>query len=176
MADNGPISVSAPGVSLIGAAAKDITFSTRYPFAKLDSTNDKSFQIITLFFQTEPPNPVMPTTTATHSNTLVYSFKHGYDYVPSSWFLLSTDNFASTAGAEGSIFYTSPTGALPTSTNAVLNVQVDSTTVKFYVYKTWGYVFGIPDPNPPNIIGTSLSVRSYIFVEDLLGGGVPSHA
>ena len=46
----GPISVSAPNTSLIGAATKDITFNTKYPFAKLDSTNTVSFQNINLIF------------------------------------------------------------------------------------------------------------------------------
>jgi len=176
MANNGPISVSAPGKSLIGAVGKDITFSTRYPFHKLDSTNPNSFEIISLFFNTEPPNPTPPTSTATFSNTLVYKYAHGYSYTPSTWFLISINNFTTTIGPEGSIIFTSPTSGLPNSTNARLNIQVDDTYVYFYVYKTWGYVFGIPDPNPPNIIGFTVSVRAYVFVEDLLGGGVPSQA
>lgn len=172
--NNGPISVSAPGKSLIGATAQDITFSTRYPFAKLDSTNINSFEIISLFFNTEPPNPVAPTSTATHSNTLVYQYKHGYTYTPSTWFLLSINNFANTLGPEGSMIIS--IGNQPGSTNAILNVVVDNTYVYFYIYKTWGYSFGTPDPFPPNIIGYTVSIRAYIFAEDLLGGSVPSHA
>lgn len=172
MDSQGPISVSAPGVSLIGVAAKDITFSTRYPFHKLDSTNMNSFEIISVFFNTEPPDPVMPTSTATFSNTLVYKYAHGYTYTPSTWFLLSLDNFATTIGSEGAMILT--IGQIPGSTNAIFNIQVDSTYVYFYVAKTWGYVFGTPDPNPPHIIGFTVSVRAYIFVNDILGGDVPS--
>lgn len=174
--DNGPISVSAPGTSLQGALAKDVTFSTRYPFHKLDSTNPNSFQVISLFFNTEPPDPVMPTSTATFSNTLVYKFAHGYTYVPSTWFLFSVDNFTTTRGPEGTIFFDGVGAQLPDSTNAIINVSVDNTYVYFYVLKQWGYVFGTPDPNPPHVIGITLSVRAYIFVNDLLGGDVPTHA
>ena len=172
--DNGPISVSAPGKSLIGATAQDITFSTRYPFAKLDSTNQNSFEVISLFFNTEPPNPPSNASGTTHSNTLVYKYAHGYTYTPSTWFLLSLNNFTSTLGPEGSMILVS--GQLPGSTNAIFNITVDDTYVYFYIYKTWGYVFGTPDPNPPNIIGYTVSIRAYIFVEDLLGGSVSSQA
>lgn len=170
--NQGPISVSSPGNSLIGATGKQITFSTRFPFHKLDSTNPNSFEIITLFFNTEPPDPPSNATGTTTSNTLIYKFEHGYTYVPSSWFLISLDNFATTIGPEGTQILT--IGQIPGSTNAILNVQVDATYVYFYVFKTWGYVFGTPDPTPPHIIGFSVSIRSYIFVNDLLGGDVPS--
>jgi hypothetical protein len=172
--NNGPISASAPGTSLAGANAKNVTFSTRYPFHKLDSTNSNSFEILTIFLSKDTPNPVTPTSTATFSNTLVYSFPHGYTYVPSTWFLISTNNFTTTTGSEGSIIYSSPTSQVPNSTNAILNIQVDATNVYFYVLKQWGYVFGAADPNPPTVLGMFVAIRNYIFVEDLLGGSVPS--
>lgn len=174
--DNGPISVSAPGTSLSGALGKDITFSTRFPFHKLDSLNQNSFEIIALFFNSEPPNPTPPTTTTTYSNTLVYQYKHGYSYVPSTWFLLSNNNFTTTTGPEGSMIFVSPTSGLPGNTNAILNISVDSQYVYFYILKQWGYAFGTPDPNPPSILGLTVSVRAYIFVNDLLGNDVPTHA
>lgn len=176
MDNSGPISVSAPGVSLIGATAKDITFSTRYPFHKLDSTNQNSFQVLTIFFNQDTPNPTPPTSVETFSNTLVYSFPHGYTYVPSTWFLISTDNFKTTKGAEGSIISTPAGTQLPNSSNATLNITVDETNINIYILKQWGYVFGTPDPNPPTVLGMFVSIRSYIFVEDLSGTSVPSHA
>ena len=164
--NNGPISVSAPGTSLIGASSKDITFNTRYPFAKLDSTNPVSFQVITLFFNTEPPNPSAGNT----NKTLIYSFAHGYNYEPSTWFLVSTDNFSSVIGTEGVwLFGNSTTFG---SAYAILNIEVDTTNVNFYISK---FTSTSPVVNP-DIIGYSVSIRSYIFVEDLSGGSVPSHA
>jgi hypothetical protein len=175
MSSQGPISVSAPGNSLIGATSRDITFSTRYPFHKLDSTNPNSFEIITIFFNREPPDPVMPTPggSTTTSNTLVYSFPHGYSYVPSTWFLVSIDNFQTTKGSEGAIIEIAPSSGIA-QTYARLGITVDKENVNFYIYKQWWARAGIVDPNPPHIIGFSVSIRSYIFVNDLLGGDVPN--
>lgn len=174
MANNGPISVSSAGTSLQNASGAQVTFNTRYPFHKLDSTNINSFQVVTILFGAEPPNPVAPTSTATYSESLVYSFAHGYTYVPSTWFLLSLDGFATTIGPEGNAFLVQ--GQIPGSTNAILNIRVDATNVNFYVTKTWGYVFGTPDPVAPNVFGLTVSIRSYVFVEDLLGNSLPSSA
>ncbi len=173
--NNGPISVSAPGQSLVGALGQDITFSTRFPFHKLDSTNPVSFQVISILLNHEPPNPPIPPATPPHfttSRTLIYSFRHGYNYIPSSWFLISDDNFATSNGFEGALLIS--TGNLFGFTVAVLNVEVDDTNVNIYVDKNW-YNYGTPD-NPPNIIGTTISIRAYIFVEDLSGNMVPAHA
>lgn len=165
--DNGPISVSAPGVSLIGAQSKDITFSTRYPFAKLDSTNPVSFQVLTIFLNSEPPNPAAVNTS---QQTLIYSFPHGYKYVPSSWFLVSIDNFQTVSAQEGGFIQgaTSGTG----TSNTTLPIIVDATNVNIYVNKFWGS----GSAGPPSIIGYFISIRAYIFVETLLGDSVPSHA
>ena len=168
------ISVSANGTSLSNASSDDITFSTKNPFHKLDSTNEKSFQVITIFFNTEPPDPATPTSVATFSDTIVYQFKHGYNYTPSSWFLISLDNFATTLGPEGTILVRS--GAVG-GTTARLNIYVDDTYVYFHIAKRWGYSYftSAPDGNPPHVIGLSVSIRAYIFVEDLTGTMVPSH-
>jgi len=170
MANNGPISVSASGTSLQNASGAQVTFNTRYPFHKLDSTNNSSFKVITILIGVEPPNPVAPTSVATYSETLIYSFAHGYTYVPSTWFLISLDNFQTTIGPEGNAFLVQ--GQIPGSTNAILNIRVDATNVNFYITKRWGYIFGTPDPVAPNVVGTTLYVRSYVFVEDLVGNGV----
>lgn len=166
MSNNGPISVSAPGKSLIGAVANDITFSTRYPFEKLDSTNPVSFQIITLFFNNEPPNPPVNT----FNKTLVYSFPHGYDYVPSSWFLVSIDNFTTVLGSEGSWII----GNAQSTNKAVayLSIELDEKNVNFYINK---FILNASPIVYPNIAGYSISIRSYIFVEDLSGTSVPSN-
>lgn len=172
---DGPITVSAPDTSVSDADGVNVILNTALPFHKLDSTNEVSFQVINLLFLTEPPNPTAPTSTTTYSTTLVYSYAHGYSYVPSTWFLLSVDGFDTTLGPEGSIFFSSPTAQLPNSTNAKLLVYADDTNIYFYVKKQWGYVFGMADPDAPNVTGITVSVRAYVFVEDLSATMIPSN-
>lgn len=169
--DLGPISVSAPGTSLTTAQGQHLTFNTRYPFAKLDSTNKNSFEIITVFFNTEPPNPTGGAGTTTTKKTLIYQYKHGYTYIPSTWFLTSTDNFATVLGSEGAWLLGNASGT--SAQIAKFEIEVDSTYVNFYIDKQWT---NTGSNSPPNIIGTTVNVRAYIFVEDLSGGSVPSHA
>jgi hypothetical protein len=169
--DLGPISVSAPGTSLTTAQGYKITFNTRYPFAKLDSTNINSFQVITVFFNTEPPNPPVSPGSSGTLETFIYKYAHGYSYKPSTWFLISLDNFVSVLGSEGSWIYGAATGFSPA--NAQFNIRVDDTYVYFYVNKSWSND-GIT--GPPNIIGYSVSIRAYVFAEGLTGDSVPSHA
>jgi hypothetical protein len=163
----GPIQVSAPGVNLKGAVGKDITFSTRYPFAKLDSTNDTSFQLINLLFLHEPPNP--DGVSSFYQRTLVYSFAHGYTYTPSTWFLVSIDGFTSVIGSEG--VYITGGGSSPSLTSSVFIAEVDDTNVNFYIDKYYIVFLGI---TPPSVLGLTLTIRSYAFVNDLLGNDVPN--
>lgn len=165
--DNGPISVSAPGKSLIGATSQDITFSTRFPFAKLDSTNPVSFEVLTIFFNNEPPDP---SSSNTNKRTLVLSYPHGYTYTPSSWFLISIDNFRSVSDQEGGYIVGSASGT--GINNVTVPIIVDSENVNIYIDKFWGSGSG----SPPHIVGYFVTIRAYIFVEDLLGNSVPSHA
>lgn len=167
--DLGPISVSAPGTSLTTAEGQHITFNTRYPFAKLDSTNTNSFKIITVFFNTEPPNPSPPLGNTASRRTLVYRYAHGYTYQPSTWFLISNNNFTSALGPEGVWIVGNASGVSPAI--AKFEVDVDATYVNFYVNKTWTND-GIN--GPPNVIGFFIAVRSYVFVEGLDGTSVPS--
>lgn len=165
--DLGPISVSAPGTSLTTAQGKHLTFNTRYPFGKLDSTNPVSFQIIRLFFNTEPPNP-----SAGNSNrTQVYQYPHGYKYIPSTWFLVSIDNFTTVKGSEG--VWIIGNAESTNNATAILRIEVDATNITFYIDK---FVANVIPPVQPNIIGYTINVRAYVFVEDLLGNSVPSLA
>ena len=166
MSNNGPISVSAPNKNLLGAVGKDITFNTSYPFAKIDSTNNVSFQIINILFLTEPPNP--DGSVSTYQRNLIYQFAHGYTYVPSTWFMVSNDNFTTALGTEGVVL----TGNSTVLGAAILIVTVDSTNVNFYVDKYWGGI-GV---YKPVILGTSIEIRSYVFVNDLTGTDVPTSA
>lgn len=169
MASNGPLSISAPGTSLIGASAKDVTFSTRYPFHKLDSTNPVSFQVLTVFLAVDTPAPAAGAGATASNKTLVYKYPHGYNYVPSSWFLVSTDNFTTVLGSEGAWLIGNASGVSPAI--AMFQVEIDATNVNFYIYKQWtndGHTA------QPSVLGYFITVRSYIFVEDLTGTSVPS--
>lgn len=166
--DNGPISVSNPDKSLIGAASKDISFSTRFPFHKLDSTNINSFEVITVFLSADTPNPASPPGGSASNRTLVYSYPHGYTYTPSTWFLLSTDNFQNVKGSEGSWIIGVASGVSPAV--AKFEIDVDDKNVNFYVSKFWLNNGSLA----PSVLGMFVTVRSYIFVEDLFGNSVPS--
>lgn len=159
-------------VSPSPATTRDILFDTRKPFHKLDLSNERSFQVIDLTLNSEPPDPATPTSVTTFSNTLVYQYAHGYNYLPSTWFLISIDAFGHTLGPEGSMIKVG--GGVPGSTNAKFNIEVDDTYVKFYIKKQWGRVFGTNDNiNDAHVAGMMVSVRAYIFVEDLTGTTVP---
>lgn len=54
----------------------------QYPFTKLDVTNIVSFQTISILFQNEPPQPLA---SPGFTDTLIYQFPHGYNYIPTVW-------------------------------------------------------------------------------------------
>lgn len=154
----------------MGASGGEITFNTRYPFAKLDSENAVSFRIITLFFNTEPPNP-SGSGSDTFKRTLIYSFPHGYNYTPSTWFMLSLDNFTSAFGTEGA--YIAGGGDIPTNSSAEIKIIADASKIYFYVDKYYTASSGV---TAPTIQGQFVTIRSYAFVNDLSGSDVPTHA
>jgi hypothetical protein len=167
---NGLISASAPGTSLTAATGPDVTFSTKYPFHKLDSTNDVSFQVITLFFAKDPPIP--DGNTVFYRRTLIYSFPHDYTYIPSTWFYISTDNFKTAVGSEG--VYLAGGGGLATLDSIVLVIQADNTNVNIYTDVYWDNTSGaLP---APTILGKFVAIRAYVFVNDCQGTDVPTHA
>jgi hypothetical protein len=178
---NGPIVVSAPGKSLQGAVGSDITFNTRWPFAKLDTTNKVSFQNINIFFATDPPNP--NGTTVFSQKTVVYTFPHGYKYIPAIWCIFQRNgngdqgDFSVTKygpyGYENGLICVSSTSDFAQSAN--LTLTADATNIYISVTKNYRTGGGWVDP-PVNLSGYSLLVRVYAFVNDLSGTDVPSQA
>lgn len=53
------------------------------PYTKLDTQNIVSFQTISLLFNNEPDQPTLAD--EQNTDTLVYEFKHGYNYIPTIW-------------------------------------------------------------------------------------------
>ncbi len=169
--NNGPISVSAPGASLINASGSDITFNTKNPFMKLDSSTNISFQNITLFLAKNTPDSSTPTT--------VYTVPHGYKYVPSCWMLYQrtvglgdqsggTSNRAPAYGYDGGTFVVQ--SAADSASNAHIGMSVDATNVYITVTKFQNAV----DFSWINVIGYFLHIRLYVFANDLSGTDLPS--
>lgn len=163
----GPISISIPGADVTKATGTNLSLSTKNPFAKLDSTLQQSFATINLTFAHEPPNP--DGMILTYLRTLVYSFPHGYTYIPSTWFMVSLNGFLTAVGNEGVVVVGSASSF--GTTQAVLTVDVDATNVYFYIDKFYTATF-----LTPVCIGLNLSIRSYIFVNDLSGTDIPAQA
>jgi hypothetical protein len=137
------------------------------PFAKLDTTNTVSFQLINILFLHEPPDP--DGTISFYQRNLVYQFAHTYKYVTSSWFLASLDSMVSSIGSEGTVLVGG--GDFPTASSAVFVAEVDDTNVNFYIDKYWIASSGF---DAPAILGFTVSVRGYVFINDLTGGDIPS--
>lgn len=164
------ITVSANGVDVKNAKGSDVLFSTAFPFAKLDTTNTVSFQIISIFFNNDPPSPAFGNAPI---KTQVYQFKHGYTYVPSTWFLLQFDSASrQTPGYQYENGIIQVSSVADNANYAEFDVSIDQTNVTFYITKN---TINNIDPLS-EIFGYTLNIRSYVFVEDLLGGSVPLHA
>lgn len=174
--DDYQIDISMPSVSVTEAEAKDLLFTTQYPFAMLDTQNSMSFPSINLVFKTDPPNP--PPDLGIYENTVVYKFAHGYNYVPEVWMMFQriqgsgvqsdpTDTRFSPYQMDGGLI----AAATPSSglnNRAYLYRDVDSSYVYLKVAKNYTTAFGL---QPVNLVGYQLLVRVYVFVNEL--GGAP---
>lgn len=147
------IKTSKKGVNAISAAEMDTIMSTRYPFAKIDPTQTDTFRTTTVTFLRDVPDD---------TKTEVASFLHGYDYRPQIWGLWNVTwgpSIAGTPGLEqngyGAITNTS---GLPTAT---FSYEWDETTVRLYLLKGTTFL------SPSSAIGTTATLTTYIFVDDL---------
>ena len=162
MADFG-IKISAKGKDAKAASGTDVFLNVKYPFAKLDVRNPKSFQNINLVFTNDTPEPPADST----SDTLVYSFSHGYSYVPSVWVLVQVAAapplfpnivypYFQDRGVcvdNGTTFY------LP-----YFYTTIVGSNVYFYISKIRSSLMGNVTTN---ITGLQLKIRCYVFAEDI---------
>lgn len=163
MSDYGLI-VTGDGYDALTAEQSQQLLNTRYAHAKLDISNDRSFQNIRLNFINNPPEPsgVFPDENRT---TLVATFEHGYDYTPSYWSLINT-----ITPAVGAVFWQEyfqdegVIGAHSASDDALFYIEVTATNVNFYVRKFYNNVFGTPN----NLVGCQLLIRLYLFAEGVV--------
>jgi len=160
VADYG-IKISAPGYDARTAANLQLLLNMKYPIAKLDTTNGVSFRDITLTFVNDPPEPALDT-----SNSLtVYSFAHGYNYVPQMWSMITMI----TPPASRTILepYNQDYMTLAQTTFAdiaMLYIRADATNINYIVDKSRSSLPGNgPNPLAPCVI----KVRTYVFVQDI---------
>lgn len=167
---NSLMTISQNNIDIKAATGPQAIFSTQFPFTKLDKTKTASFQTINLLFNREPPNPD-GTINKGPLTTLVYQFAHGYNYIPSTWFLMQNP---SQTGLGLQPLYQQE-GGIILETNesffaaALFRMQVDATNVYFYVDKYYDGTGGGSSGPLPNIKGFSLVIRVYVFAGDLTG-------
>ena len=155
----GVVVVSANGSDTRSASGAQILFNADNPFSKLDTTNTVSFQNINLLFNSDPPVPGVGGTSIV---TKVYSFPHGYSYVPQTWVLYQNDSGTGNSSSLTYGYEDSTIASQPGFNFAYLHVEADATDVNIYVNKTAGLV-----PTNPSIQGFTLKLRIYVFVDDI---------
>lgn len=154
-----------------GNGPSKVIFTTKYPFAKLDTqlgidltknpvSGPVSFQNISIIFKNEPP-----VTAGGTQSTLIYKFKHGYDYMPTWWVLYqntigSNDSAQWNYGNEGSVIVST----LEAFNFAQLIINVDTKYMYIYVFKSWASAL---DP-APNIKNFMITIRAYIFTDPIV--------
>jgi hypothetical protein len=147
------IKVSHKDKSVLSDDHSDILMSTQFPFAKIDPTMTDTFRTTSLIFLNNPPS---------NTKTEVYRFAHGYSYKPMVWGLWKINwgpNVLTTPNTEQNGYgYIINTTAFPSS---YLSYEVDSTHVILYAYR------GEFAPSLSSLIGTTATLTTYIFVDDL---------
>ena len=128
-------------------------------------------ETINLLFNNEPPNPSGGGGDIGPKTTLVYQFPHGYNYVPSTWFLMQNPSQTGLGlqplyQQEGGIILATNEGFFAA---AIFRMQADNKNVYFYVDKYYDGSGGGASGPLPNIQGFSLVIRVYVVAGDLTG-------
>lgn len=77
------ITVVTPNSDINNPTLQQLVMDSKIPFTKLDTTKIGSFQTISILFNDEPPQS--PSSSPYYTNTLLYQFAHGYNYIPGIW-------------------------------------------------------------------------------------------
>lgn len=153
MSRNYGVKTSKKGVNAITASGADVIMSTRFPFAKIDPTQLDTFRTTTVTFLSDVPDDV---------KTQVASFPHGYLYKPQLWGLWNVTwgpSISGTPGAEQNGYGMLTNGSgIP---SASFSYEWDETEVRLYLLKGTAFM------SPSNAIGTTATLTTYIFVDDL---------
>lgn len=162
MADFG-LKVSRNGTDAKLVEATDLILTSKYPLAKIDSTKAGSFKNVRIQFNNNVPLNVP---------TVVYQFKHGYNYTPSIWSLCRIFGLASPYLTDYN--YIIDDGPVMTYRGAGGAIDVvyfwaeaDATNVYYYVNRIADTTAYAPTVINVTIAGVSLRIRTYVFVEDV---------
>lgn len=152
MSDYG-LKISKQGISVTKTDdLSDLIMVTRYPLAKLDSQLSSSFKTIDISFLTTPP---------LYTETLLYSFPHGYDYTPQIWGLW---NITDSGTGLSSIQYDQAYGTYIANSGAGIG---------FYLYYKFNYetidlyIYPYDALGTLNLVGVTAKLTAYIFADDL---------
>ena len=160
MADQG-LKISKENIDVSNATGDNILLDINKPLHKLDVTNTVSFQNLLVIFNNEPPNP--DGVTSFSLDTEIYKFKHGYSYIPCTWFLYQN----LTPNSVGSVEYAQYGGQIASpdaGSSAYLYYYIDPTYFHIVVRKNYQFGVGI---GVTSIIGYRLRLRIYVFAEDI---------
>jgi hypothetical protein len=160
MATDYGIKIATPGVDAQTATAANLLMNMTYPIAKLDITKAASFQNITIAFNNDPPEPGVGLT----NSTLIYSFPHGYSYVPQVWSMI-TEIVPPTSQTPYQT-YNQDRMLLSVKTfegvdSASIAVRTDATNVNIYVDKY--RLSGVAGSLVPCVV----KLRVYVFAQDI---------
>jgi len=157
MADVG-LKISITDVDATTATGQDILMNFSNPFMLLDSQKPVSFQNIDITFLNDPPNPDGISNFT--QDTTIYTFAHGYTYIPATWLLfLNANNPTFKYGYAGGLIASE--GAV---SGGLLLYKVDATNVYIIVRKFFQTGFGIL---PTSIVGKNVKLRLYVFANDI---------
>lgn len=161
MADYG-IRTSLPGKSVFDTGGTNLNFATDRAFIKIDTQNNKGFQTITLIVTNDPPEPSGGNIFA---YTVLYSFNHGYKYVPSleSLFYITTPP-PSTSFYQKYFQDFGICGAYTAFDEAALWAVADATKV-YIVCGKYKDTFGGASSNL--LTGMNVQITTHVFVEDI---------
>ena len=161
MSDFG-MKVMKKGVDYGSTKLQDQLLNTKWPFTKMDVTNPAAFKNIRIVFNNDLPSSPSGVTT----NVVKYAHNitdaKGNKLIPRYWAM--GDNSNTSAGAFKYLGADGQVAATTVDANVQIKVWVDNTYVYIDFIKTYDPATG--DPNP-NMVGTILNIRVYVFVEDL---------
>lgn len=152
------VKASIPEKSVTNAPAADIAFTSKYPFHKLDSSKEYSFQNINVYFKSEPP---------VAARTQIYSFDHGYNYIPATWMMFSVPLNAS-LNSQASPAYGYANSAMrfgAAGAVGIITMEVDNKQVRLYSTSqdtTAGGIFP-----QLTIRDYTVVIRLYVFADEI---------
>lgn len=161
------IFITAPNVDAVngspGVRTNQTLLNTSYALIKIDTQKSTGFQKILLLITNDPPEPVAP---ATHIYTVVYKFKHGYNYIPAHEHLMYVTTAPPTGGSQSYNNDWILLKATSVDTYAALYATADATWVYFVIDK-YNDQATIPAPPGNLLTGINVQIGSHIFVDDV---------